>query len=148
MHHADARLQGVHGAAEVHFLPVDQNFSFIPACLLDDAHAEENIHEGGFARPVFAYQAENASFPQGEIDILQHPVGKVRLADAFHAKQWICCAHGTSLNKGCASAEEKNDERCGGCFRSVSKKRKKQYSIRCRKRQNSFPGVGAARKCA
>ena len=104
MHHAYARIEGVHGTAEVHFLSVYQNFSFIPARFLNDAHAEKNVHEGGFARPVFADKAENAASSQGEVHVLQHPVGKIRLADTFYAKQWIFCAHRTSFHRECASA--------------------------------------------
>ena len=96
MHHADAGIERVHGTAEVHFLSVYQNFSFIAAGFLNDAHAEKDVHQGGLARPVLSDKAEDASFAEGEIDVFEHPVGKVRLADAFYSEQWFFCAHRTS----------------------------------------------------
>ena len=94
MHHADARFQGVHRTAEIDLGAVYQNFSLIAARLLNDAHAEKDIHQGGFARAVFTNQAENTPFSKGKIDVFQHSVGKISLADSFHTKQRFFCAHG------------------------------------------------------
>ena len=54
--HADAGVQGVEGAIEVHLLAVDADLAVVSAGFPDHVHPEQDAHEGGLPCPVLPDQ--------------------------------------------------------------------------------------------
>ena len=93
MNHADAGLQGVHGAAKARLFPIDINMPFVSARITNDFHPEQDVHQSGFTRPVFANQAQYTTFFQGEGYVFQHAVAEISLSYALHPEQRHFLSH-------------------------------------------------------
>ena len=82
LHHPNARGNGVLGGGKAHRLALPQDLSAV--CAVD---AEEDIHEGGFARAVFSQQrVDLALFHRQVYMVVGVDPGK-GLADLLHFKQ-------------------------------------------------------------
>lgn len=76
MHHADTGLQCVKGRIKGDFFTVDEDVAAVAAGFPNDVHTEKDLHQRGFARAVFACQAQNLTSLQGEVDVRQDLVAE------------------------------------------------------------------------
>ena len=81
MHHADARRQRRPRLARRQRLAKDFDRAFVGRVM-----AEENIHEGGLARTVFAQQGDHLTAPQLETDPVIGGQAAKALGDAVEAQ--------------------------------------------------------------
>ena len=70
--HADAGIQGVERALELHLLAVDADLALVAAGLADHVHPEQDPHEGGLARAVLSHQADDFPGLHIEAHIMQN----------------------------------------------------------------------------
>ena len=83
VHHADARVESVEGAAEVDLLAVDADAALVAPRLGDDRHPEEDPHQGGFTGAVFPHEAQDLSRLELEADVVEHDVAIEFLRDVL-----------------------------------------------------------------
>ena len=79
MHHADAESDRVLGAAEAHPFAIDQNFSGVHRM-----EAVENLHQGAFARAIFAEQRVNFARLNRQIDVVVREHARKAFYDVPH----------------------------------------------------------------
>jgi hypothetical protein len=87
VNHANACLEGIMWVPKTNFLAIDVNLAGIASGLGNDAHPEEDVHQGRLAGTILANKAEDLAAVQVDGDIGQDPVSKVLLGDALHSQQ-------------------------------------------------------------
>ena len=87
MHHADTGLQCVKGRIKGDFFTIDEDVAAVAAGFPDDVHTEQDLHQRGFTRAVFACQAQDLTSLQGEVDVRQDLVAEEVFFDAAHLQQ-------------------------------------------------------------
>ena len=87
MHHADAGFQCLKGRIKGDFFTIDEDVAAVAAGFPDDIHTEQDLHQRGFTRAVFACQAQNLAGLQSEVDVRQDLVAEEVFFDAAHLQQ-------------------------------------------------------------
>ena len=82
MHHGDAVFQRLFRGFEADFLPIQQD---LPAVLA--VNAEQALHQGGLARPVFPHQRMHRAALYRQRNIVERLDAGEGLADIFHFEQ-------------------------------------------------------------
>ena len=91
--HRDAVLQAVLGVLEPHDVARQLDGS-----LIGGVHADQALHEGGFAGPVLAHQRVHGAAADVKVDVVQRHDAREGLADALHPQNYLL--HWFSLLKG------------------------------------------------
>ena len=91
--HADACIQRVERAVEVHFLAVDANLAFESSGLPDHGHPEQDAHEGGLARAVLSHQADDFPGLHIEAHIMQNDRPVEILGNVLQRKERCFLSH-------------------------------------------------------
>ena len=86
MHHADAKVHRVLGRIDDGWLAVDFHRTLKPARAMDDGHAEQDIHQGGFPRAVFAHQRVDLPCFHFQIDVFEDPVAIIFFGNIVHSE--------------------------------------------------------------
>jgi len=94
VHHADAGVERVEGALELHLFAVDADPAGVPAGLGDDRHAEEDAHQRGLAGAVLANQAEDFPRLEVETDVTEHRVAEEIFRNLVEREQLRVLRHG------------------------------------------------------
>src|SRR5215212_6565047 len=93
--HANAARDGVRRIGDLHGFPVEQDLTFIRA-----GQSKEYVHEGCFARPVFAKERMDLASLHIQTDFVVGNDTRVPLGDSAHLepRRWgLCNAHGESF---------------------------------------------------
>jgi hypothetical protein len=80
MYHAYSSRNCLPGIIELDFFAIKNDLPSIRWL-----HAIQNLHQGGFTRPVLSHDGVDLSFPECQADIIQrHQVGRKDLENAIH----------------------------------------------------------------
>src|SRR5450756_2223096 len=93
VNHANACLEGIKRVLKTDFLAIDVDLADIASGLGNDAHPEQDIHQGRLAGTILSDKTEDLAAVQVEGDIGQDPVSKVFSGNALHFKQRLLFGH-------------------------------------------------------
>ena len=99
MYNTDSQLHGLYRAVDLHFLSVNLNGSFKTACVVNDRHTKQDIHQGGFSCAVFSHQRMNLTGTYRKVNSLQDTVPEIFFHNMIHFQDigFFCIFQNTNL---------------------------------------------------
>ena len=86
MHHADAKVHRILGRIDDGWLAVDFHRAFKTARAMNDGHAKQDVHQGGFPCAVLAHQRMDLPCLHIQIHVFEDPVAIIFFGNIVHSK--------------------------------------------------------------